>query len=481
MVSHRGEHTSSTAETADCETKEFRLSTDSEHAARQTYFETREKESTWDMPGSRLSYSSYDFYYRELSTLPLLSAEEERELAKRIYEGKRQVKNLLLQSPVGLEWIAEAVHQMEEGEIRPKDVMEIPCVRNKESESQLIRQFISRAKQILEIGGQSQEVEEKAESIGHEDHWTTKICAHPQIVIHSLFDGIQVKPDILGQLERKTRNRANPNSRQSEKSRPDSSAKRLTGILSAVQSSRHEIREAKDKLVKANLRLVVHVARKYVNFGVSLSDLIQEGNIGLMKAVDRFDYRKGYKFSTFASWWIVQGITRGIAYQGRLIRIPVHRLEDKMKISKISHDLSGRLGRKPTLSELADEAELPLEEVKKLAHISTEEPVSLHAPLKYSGTQIIDFIVDENGTSPLDAVMHNDLRDRIREVLVSLKPREARIVRKRFGIDEKRNYTMEELGRQFGVSKERIRQIQKKAMMKLEHPKRKRALEGLYE
>ena len=368
---------------------------------------------------------------------------------------------------------------MEKNEIQPKDVMEVFASRRKEAEEELRRRFISSTKEILGIQSQSRYAKAEFEGLGG------KVCStvgmFPQNRIASLLDGIPLKPKVITQLERALRNRSNMMACRGETSWPASLAKKLEGILSAVQTCQHDVAEAKDKLIKANLRLVVHVARKYVNLGLSLPDLIQEGNLGLMKAVDRFDYRKGYKFSTFASWWIVQGITRAIAHQGRLVRIPVHRLEGKLKMRKTFDNLFRRLGRTPTLVEVAETTNMPLDTVKKLLQTPTEMPVSLDAPIRDSGKQLSDFLTDENGVSPLEIAIYNDLRAQIRKVLASLKPREATVVRKRFGIDEKRGHTIEELGLEFGVSKERIRQIQKKAMAKLEHPKKNRALRSFCE
>ena len=234
----------------------------------------------------------------------------------------------------------------------------------------------------------------------------------------------------------------------------------------AVEQSQREVQQARDDFVRANLRLVIRIAKKYRNRGFSLSDLIQEGNIGLMKAVDRFDYRKGYKFATYASWWILQRITRAVAEQARTIRVPVHALENETKVMKNFRSLLKRLGRKPTYAEVAEAANMPLEKVEEISHIRMGEPISLETLVGDSERPLGDLVADEDAVSPLDMTIQTSLVMEIRKVLASLTPREAQILRMRFGIDQKREYTLEELGRQFGISRERIRQIEIVALNK---------------
>jgi RNA polymerase primary sigma factor len=255
----------------------------------------------------------------------------------------------------------------------------------------------------------------------------------------------------------------------------------LRRTLQVIERCGGEADAAKKELIEANLRLVVSIAKRYTNRGLQFLDLIQEGNIGLMKAVDKFEYRRGYKFSTYATWWVRQAITRAIADQARTIRIPVHMIETINKLIRTSRQLVQELGREPTNDELSKRMELPVSKVRKIMRIA-QEPISLETPIgEEEESHLGDFLVDQAGVSPSDAVINLNLREQTAQVLKTLTPREEKIIKMRFGLEDGSEHTLEEVGQSFAVTRERIRQIEAKALRKLRHPSRSHRLRTFLE
>ena len=463
-------------------------------------------------------------YLREMGTVPLLTREGEVEIARRIERGQNTVLKSLSRAPLVIQEILALSDEIAKDMISARDVVQISdpilsdeLVEEKRQELLATAEEISRQyKKILQARQKllaiprgmkpkqyRRQLWEVARLVVRTSRLVRQVRFQSPVVRHliervrhaveqfrplehevsKLQHKLEVWPgpgtDAVRDLRKEQR--ANSQKIQQLEEEFGASASELRRTLEIISKAHQEAEAAKKELIEANLRLVVSIAKRYTNRGMQFLDLIQEGNIGLMKAVDKFEYRRGYKFSTYATWWVRQAITRAIADQARTIRIPVHMIETINKLIRTSRQMVQELGREPTNEELAKRLQLPVSKVRKVLRVA-QEPISLETPIgEEEESHLGDFIVDQNGISPSDAVINLNLREQTAQVLKTLTPREEKIIKMRFGLEDGSEHTLEEVGQNFAVTRERIRQIEAKALRKLRHPSRSHRLRAFLE
>ena len=406
-------------------------------------------------------------YFKDIGHVSLLAPHEEYEIAKIIEEGEDKAKAILFELPQAVDALLKIARQLKEETVGIRDVISIDDMTSQDEEKYK-EETISSINTIKSLHDQKEEVRKALEAGPHVRELEASLLMIGSKT-EEILGSLKLNRKVLSEIARKVL--------QQTKFMHDSEARTATQTLRELREIEHKMKLIRNRLVQANLRLVIATAKRYMNRGLSFLDLVQEGNIGLMAASERYEYEKGFKFSTYATWWIRQSITRALADYARTIRVPLHILETINKINKVTKSLTQELGEEPTPEEISSRIGLPPERIRTIMK-ATSVTISIETPIGDDESRLVDFIPDHESPSPFAELADLSLKAEVSKVLSTLTPKEEKIIRMRLGIGEMTDYTLEEIGSVLGLTRERIRQIETKALRKLRHSSRRRALES---